>query len=604
MIRSDGAGMIVLKRLDDALADGDRIHAVIRGSAVNHDGRSNGIASPNGRAQVALLREAYAHTGVSPGRVQYIEAHGTGTTVGDAIEIQALTEVLGEDRPSDRPVVFGSVKSNIGHTESAAGVAGVIKTALAMSHRTIPPNLHIKTLNPALGAAPFPIEVRQSPGAFPVADEPVLAGVSGFSFGGTNAHVVMEEAPPRSAPTKPVDRVHLMPLSAASPDALAALARRMADRLANPSAPLEDIAFTAALRRSHLPHRLTVAGRTHQELRERLLAAIGAAEEGNGGLSAEISADIEAAIEATSIGKALDPADVRIAFVFSGQGSEWIGMGRDLLQAEPAFRAAIEGLEPHFLTHTGWSILAAVADPQDRPERHAIDVVQPMVFAIQTGLAALWRAWGIVPDEVLGQSMGEVAAAHASGALDAEAAVRVIVARSRLLKLRSGAGGTAVVGLGEAQTRQALAAHNGRLDIAGMTSFDSTVIAGEHDALTALMGTLEGEGVFCRLLETIEVPAHSPAMDALVPTLVADLDGLCARAAAIPFISTVSATEHPGESLTANYWGANLRKPFRVAEAVAALAAKGTTVFVEVSPHPVVTGALRQCLAGAGEGAV
>lgn len=598
MIRSDGAGMIVLKLLEQAIADGDRIHAVIRGSAVNHDGRSNGIASPNGRAQVALLEEAYERTGISPGMVQYIEAHGTGTTVGDAIEIQALTEVLGRDRPAGRPVVFGSVKSNIGHTESAAGVAGVIKTALAMSRGTIPPNLHIRKLNPALAAAPFPIEVRQEPGAFPVPGEPVIAGLSGFSFGGTNAHVVMEQAPAPAAAAEhsPGDdgRVHVLPLSAASPEALTALARQTADLLAGEAAPrLEDIAYTACLRRSHLDHRLAVAGRTHAELRARLLAAIGEGDPGD-----------DADVEATTAGKALDPADIRVAFVFSGQGSEWIGMGRDLSDGEPAFRAALEALEPHFRRHAGWSLLEAVADPQDRPERHAIDHVQPMIFAIQTALAALWRSWGIEPAEVLGQSMGEVAAAHASGALDADAAVRVIVARSRLLKTRSGAGGTAVVGLGEDETRAALAGFAGRLDIAGMTSFGSTVIAGDAAALAELFETLERDGVFCRLLETIEVPAHSPAMDELVPKLVAELAGLAPGPAEIPFISTVTAAEVAGDSLDAGYWGANLRKPFRVAEAVSALAAKGTSVFVEISPHPVVAGALRQCLDGPGVNAV
>ncbi|UOM34326.1 type I polyketide synthase [Acuticoccus sp. I52.16.1] len=588
MVRSEGAGVIVLKLLDRAIADGDRIHAVIRGSTVNHDGRSNGIASPNGRAQVALLREAYANAGIAPGMVQYIEAHGTGTTVGDAIEIQALSEVLGEGRPAGRPVVYGSVKSNIGHTESAAGVAGVIKTALAMSRRTIPPNLHIETLNPAIAAAPFPVEVHRAPGAFPVADEPVIAGVSGFSFGGTNAHVVLEEAPAhgvRAVPARPEapDRVHLVPLSAASPEALADMARRLAARLSTEDAPpLADVAYTAALRRSHLDHRLVVAGRVAGEMRSRLLAAVGAGED-------------ESAAEATALGRAMAAEEVRIAFVFSGQGSEWVGMGADLMAREPAFRAALEGLEPHFLRYAGWSLLEALADTEDRPRRHAIDVVQPLIFAVQTALVALWRAWGVEPAEVVGQSMGEVAAAHACGALCAEDAVRVVTTRSRLLKTRSGAGATAVVGLGEAAARAALAPYEGRLDVAGMTSFNSTVIAGETPALEALFRELEGEGTFCRLLETIEVPAHSPVMDDLVPQLEAELRGIVPHRARVPFVSTVTAAPHPGEALGPAYWGGNLRKPFRVAEAVAGLAARGTTVFVEVSPHPVVSGALRQC---------
>ncbi len=589
MVRSEGAGMVVLKPLDQALADGDRVHAVIRGGATNHDGRSNGIASPNGAAQEALLRDAYAQSGIEPGLVQYIEAHGTGTTVGDRIEIQALTRMLGTGRPAGRPVAIGSVKSNIGHTESAAGVAGVIKTALALEHRVLPPNLHIQTLNPALAEAPIAITVPQALSPFPMPDERLTAGVSGFSFGGSNVHLVLEEAerPPVRAVSAERPELCLLPLSAASPAALREQARRYAGLLVAPDRPrLADICYTAAERRSHLEHRLAVAGRDAAELAGRLLAfADGTGEQDTGR-------------EALIADQALRRGEVNLAFFFSGQGSEWLGMGRDLIAAEPCVADAIARMEPLFLRHAGWSLAAALDDATTWPRD--IDVIQPTVFALQVALAALWQSLGVRPNAIVGQSMGEVAAAHVAGALDLETAIRVIVARSRLMREAMRQGATAVIGLPADDMRARLDRYGGRLDIAGTTSFTATLVAGETDALRNLLGALEDEGVFGRLLDTVEVAAHSPAMDPLCPRLAAAVADIVPRPAAVPLWSTVTAGPIAGTELDAGYWARNLRQPFRAAETVARMGAEGCSLFLEVSPHPVVVGALRQCLEHAG----
>lgn len=581
MARSEGAGMVVLKLLSQAQADGDRIYAVIRATAVNHDGRSNGIAAPNGQAQEALLREAYDKAGVAPHLVQYVEAHGTGTIVGDRIELQALSTVLGTGRAADRACVVGSVKSNIGHTESAAGIAGVIKTALALTHRVVPGNLHFETPHPALAEAAFPLEVRTKAGPFPYPDAPPIAGVSAFSFGGANVHVVLE-APPVAAPAMAASKgVCLLPLSARSPEALRELARAFVTYLRADDAPeLADICATAALRRTHHVHRLAIAGSSRAEMADELEAYLSGAE----------------AHQVVS-GRCRDgEPDAPLAFVFSGQGSQWLGMGRDLYASAPVFRDVIDRCETLFQAEAGWSLIEELNAAPEVSRLDEINVVQPAIFAVQAGLFALWRAWGVTPDAVIGQSMGEVAAASAAGILSLEDAARVILTRSRLMRTTQGLGASAVVGLPVDQVQAGLAATADRVSVAGTTSFTSTLIAGETQAVRAHVEELAAAGVFCRLLENVDVPAHSPAMDPLRPRLEAELAGLAPQPAAIRFLSTVTLRDEPGPNLGAAYWSRNLREPFRVADAVAQLAREGTALFLEVSPHPVLTGALRQTL--------
>jgi len=593
MVRSEGAGMIVLKPLSQALADRDRIYAVLRGSVTNHDGRSNGIAAPNGRAQEALLREAYEKTGVSPGLVQYVEAHGTGTILGDQIEIQALSSVLATNRTAGRPCVIGSVKSNIGHTESAAGVAGVIKTALALKHRVLPGNLHVREPHPALAEADFPLRVQRSTGPFPLPNEKIIAGVSSFSFGGANVHVVLEEPPQpedRKAPDKAAAvqnsrDLFVLPLSAASESALRALAVSYKALLSNPTGPdLRDICYTAGLRRTHHERRIAVIGRTRDELAAALQAYV---------------THEESPALITEQGIA-DDKPAKLAFVFSGQGSHWQGMGRDLYRSENAFRDAIDRCEPIFVEEAGWSLIGELLAEPHAAHLDAIDVVQPLIFAVQVGLAEVLRSWKIAPAVVCGQSMGEVAAAYFSGALDLADAVKVIVARSRLLLSKRGVGATAVVGLPAEQVEAALTGRDAGFGVAGATSFTSCIVSGEAGSVKAFLKDLQRQDVFCRLLENVDVPAHSPAMDSLKPLLVQELADLRPREAAIPFISTVTVAAEHGAGLDASYWARNLREPFRVSETLAQIARDGANIFLEISPHPVVTGAVRQCLSHIG----
>ncbi|MFG1278853.1 type I polyketide synthase [Xanthobacter autotrophicus] len=591
MARSEGAGMVVLKLLSQAEADGDRIYALIRASAVNHDGRSNGIAAPNGQAQERLLREAYGKAGIAPGRVQYVEAHGTGTIVGDRIELQALAKVLGTDRAPGHGCAVGSVKSNIGHTESAAGIAGIMKTALALKHRLLPGNLHFETPHPALSEAPFALEVRTAAGPFPAPGEPIVAGVSAFSFGGANVHVILEEAPAAIAPAavaSPAVSVpaedapaYVLPLSAKSPDALAALARSYVAFLRAPDAPgLTDICATAALRRTPHAFRLAVAGTSREEMAARLEAH----------LAGEDARHV--ATGAVPDGEAGMP----LAFIFSGQGSHWLGMGRDLYATAPAFRAVIDRLDELVRAEAGWSLIDELNAAPEDSRLDDIDVVQPVLFAMQAGLVALWRELGVVPNVVLGQSMGEIPAAFAAGILSLEDAARVILARSRLLRTKRGVGATAVVGLPAAEVEAALAPQADRLAVAGVTSFASTLIAGEAEALRAYLAELEAAGIFGRLLENVDVPAHSPAMDSLRPALESALATIAPRPAQLRFLSTVTLEDEPGPNLDAAYWSRNLRDPFRVADAVAKLSRERAHLFLEISPHPVLVGALRQIL--------
>ena len=369
-VRSEGAGVVVLKHLSKALADGDPIHAVIRGSAVNQDGRSNGLMAPNPLAQEAVLREAYRQAEISPGRIQYVEAHGTGTFLGDPIEAKALGAVLAVERPPGRKCALGSVKSNLGHLEAAAGIAGLIKVALALRHREIPPSLHFEKPNPHIPFDELPLRVQTALGPWSTELGPALAGVSSFGFGGTNAHVVLEEAPPAIAGMAHAERAmdaHLLPLSARSPEALAALARAYQDFLADPeSASLPDVCYTASLRLGHHDHRLAVTGNSPAQLMDSLAAF--SRDEARPGLSS---------------GRGLSARRRKLVFVFPGQGSQWFGMGRSLLRQEAVFREVIERCDQAMRPYADWSLLAELtATDAARSRLSEVDVVQPALFAI------------------------------------------------------------------------------------------------------------------------------------------------------------------------------------------------------------------------------
>lgn len=606
MVRSEGVGLVLLKPLSDAQADGDPIYAVIRGSAVNQDGSTNGIAAPNQWSQEAVLREAYRVANVSPGEVQYIEAHGTGTLLGDPIEAKALGSVLNNE-PRTTACVIGSVKSNIGHTEAAAGVAGLIKVALSLKQQQIPPSLHFKQPNPYIPFDELALRVPQTLEAWPKPTG-ALAGVSAFGFGGTNAHVVLQEAPPnrdggscsvegengaqnqRDATVALTKRPHalaqLLPLSAHTPEALRALVEAYKEYLdggtADDSIPsLSGVCYMASVRRTHHNHRLAIVFRSHKELSDRLEAFL--QDEARAGMSS---------------GQLIPSNRPKVVFVFSGNRPKLWAVGRELEQ-EPVFRATLEQCEKLFEQYVNWSLqeeLTAAA----RLNSSEIEISQCAMFAIQVALAALWRSWGIEPDAVVGHSFGEVAAAHVAGALSLSDAIRVIFHRSHLLQQEAqqavGKGAMASVEMPLEEAKQALVGYEDRLSIAVNNSPTSVVLSGDAEALANVVESLRQREIFCRVFDTLGA-GHSPQVTPLQSKLVQALKGIQPQAASIPIFSTVTGLALHGREFDAAYWGRNIRESVLFADALNQLAADGYNTFLELSPYPpILSPAISQCL--------
>ncbi|MEM9490346.1 MAG: type I polyketide synthase, partial [Myxococcota bacterium] len=581
IVRSDGCGVVVLKRLDDALAADDPIWGIIRGSAINQDGPSSGITVPNKQSQVQLIRDALDNAGIGAEQVGYVEAHGTGTPLGDPIEVSALSAALCQNRPGDRALRIGSVKANIGHAEAAAGVAGLIKATLALHHGEIPPHLHLETRTPHVPWADLPIDIPTMPSPWP--DGERVAGVSSFGASGTNAHVVVSAAPSGGSRGSSTSALHepaevLLPLSARSEPALQQLALDYRDVLHDSSAPLRDVAFSASMRRSHHEYRLAVVGRSHREIAGRL------SEFADGGEPAGVVA-----------GRRLGRGRPKIGFIFPGQGSQWFGMGRELLAAEPAFREAMQTCSDAIARETGWSVIDQLQAAEDESRLDTIDVIQPTLFAIEVSLAALWRSWGITPDAVIGHSMGELAAAHVAGALELHDAVAIICRRSRLLRTMSGKGVMALVELDVDQAQECLRGYEERVSIAVSNSARSTVPSGEPTAMSEILATLEQRNVFCRRIK-VDVASHSPQMDPLRDELLRALQTLKPQTGEIPIYSTVDGRVTSGADFDAHYWTRNLREPVQFARMIQAMIDAGYTGFVEISPHPILLSAVHEML--------
>lgn len=582
-VRGEGAGVVVLKPLSKALADGDRIYATIRGGAINQDGRTNGLMAPNPHAQEAVLRAAYAHAGVAPHLASYVEAHGTGTLLGDPIEVKALGAVLGADRDRSQPLLIGSVKSNIGHLEAAAGIAGLIKTALVLHHRYIPASLHYRQANPHIPFGTLPLRVADSALPWPGRDAPALAGVSSFGFGGTNAHLVLQEppAPDRDGPA-PAPRPHLLTLSARGEQSLRDLASRYLDHLGPEADPVRvgEVCRAAALRRTHHERRLVCIGDSAEQLREQLAAFADAGQRpvpyrpgGQVGFSPDV------------------------AFVFSGQGPRWWPLSSELIATEPVFRTVLERCEAWLSRQVDWSLLDQLgADPATTLLGDPM-VGQPALCSVQVALAALWRSWGVEPTVVVGHSAGEIAAACVAGALELEDALRVALRRGQAIRKAVGLGRMAVVGLPFDQAKQALAGLDAEaVWVSASNGPTSTVLSGETGALEHVAGTLRAQGVFCRLLETVPFASHCPQMDPLLDGFRGALAGLTPRPTSLPMLSTVTARLIEGTSLDAGYWAANLREPVLFDQAVTALVDAGQHTFVEISAHPMLGTAIDERL--------
>jgi microcystin synthetase protein McyG len=584
-VRSEGVGVVLLKRLSQALVEGDPIYAVIRGSAVNNDGQSSGVlVAPGIATQEIMLRQAYRNAGVDPKAVQYVEAHGTGTSIGDPVEVAALGVVLGENRHREMACLMGSVKTNIGHTEAASGIAGLIKVALCLKRREIPPSLHLKTPNPKIPWQKLSMRVQREHGLWPAREGSAFAAVNSFGITGTNAHVVLQEAPisPNAGARTQKDsrRSHLLPLSAHNGEALRDLTDAyrilLSDNDQKEYSSLNDICFTASVKRTHHRCRLAVAGHSYEELVDRLEAVLRRDD------------------SQSTFSCAVREGPQRLAFVFSGQGPQWFAMGRELLRQEPVFREAIEQCDVLLGKLAGWSLMEEFHRNEANSRFGETQFAQPAIFALQVGLAALWRSWGIIPDAVVGHSVGEVAAAHVAGALTLQDAVAVIYHRGRLMQQGTGKGKMVSVELSAAEARNVLLRYTDHLAVAAINSPITTVLSGESDALNEVIQCLEARNVASHILP-VNYAFHSPQMEPYRIDLVQALKGLKARATSIPMISTVKGEFVQDGSLNPSYWGRNVREPVRFADAIGVLLADGVTTFVEISPHPVLAAAIAQC---------
>ncbi|WP_329406015.1 SDR family NAD(P)-dependent oxidoreductase [Streptomyces sp. NBC_00704] len=574
-VRAEGGGLVLLKRLSDARADGDRIHGVIVATGVNNDGRTPGLALPSSAAQQALLTRLYEGAGLVADDVAYLEAHGTGTQVGDPLECEAIGRALGVGR-SRGPLPVGSVKSNIGHMEAASGMAGLLKALLVLKHRQIPATLHAEELNQKIDFEQLglrPVTRTEPLGAVGLA----LAGVNSFGFGGANAHAVLAGADLVGLARTPTD-AHLggplpVVVSARTAAALKDAAEALGQHLQFTAAEgFYDLAYTSAVRRRRHEHRAGVVAQTPQEAAEALLR-LAAGED-----------DSPAAVT-------MGGQHGGTAFVFSGNGSQWAGMGADLLEREPVFAAAVRAVDAELYPQLGWSVVEEMAAGCPRLAR--TEVAQPLLFAVQLGVVRLLAEHGVQPDTVVGHSVGEIAAAHVSGSLSLAQACQVVAVRSKAQGATAGNGRMAAVGLSREEAVKELASHHGRLEVAGVNSDRDVTIAGRPDALAELGRQLEAREVFFRELD-LDYAFHSSAMDGIRGEVTDALASLRPAQHRTRFASTVTGGLLDGTHLDAAYWWRNVRMPVLFADAVRALTEAGCTRFVEIGPHAVLAAYLRR----------
>jgi amino acid adenylation domain-containing protein/non-ribosomal peptide synthase protein (TIGR01720 family) len=605
-VRSEGAGMVVLKPLSRALADKDRIYALIRATGVNQDGRTPGMTVPSQESQAALLRDTCRLARITPGAIQYVEAHGTGTLVGDPIEARALGAELSIGRPRGGSCIIGSVKSNIGHLESASGIAGLIKVALALKQRQIPANLHFDQPNPEIPFEALRLRVPRTLEPWPPSDGPALAGINSFGFGGTNAHAILQGVPLEDdkvtgwqgdkvteegspllssvtlSPCHPVtlSPCHLLPLSARSAEALPLLARSYVKFLQTEGEriSLADICFNAGVRRSHHSHRLAFVAQSRAELLEQL-AAVGAGETHPRVVSGHVE-------KGQSHG---------LAFVCSGQGPQWWAMGRQLLTQEPVFRAVIEECDELVRNLGGWSLWKELTADESASRLQETRIAQPAIFAIQAALAKLWQSWGVVPDAVVGHSVGEVAAGYLAGVFTLEEAVRVIFHRGRCMDFAPGSGKMLAVGLGLEDAQRLIELYGDQVSIAAVNSPTSLTLSGDAGILDAVAARLQKQDVFCRFLQ-VQYAFHSAQMDPVREPLLHALADLQPQPAQLPLFSTVTGQRVAGPEWDAEYWWRNVRQGVRFTDAVDRLLETNHFTFVELSAHPVLASAVAECL--------
>ncbi|MDX3136697.1 beta-ketoacyl synthase N-terminal-like domain-containing protein, partial [Streptomyces europaeiscabiei] len=584
-VRGEGGGIVVLKLLSRALADGDDVYAVIRGGALNNDGTGAALTTPDADAQAAVLRAACSRAGVDPGDIGYVELHGTGTRVGDPVEATALGAVLGTAEGRRAPLAVGSVKTNIGHLEGAAGIAGLLKTVLCLAHGRLVPSLNHHEPNPAIDLDRLGLRVQRETGVWTPATPGtrLLAGVSSFGMGGTNAHLVLEQAPPtetakttknvkttksakaaKAAQQPPRTTPVTIPwlLSARTPDALRAQADRLASHVRDTGADPVDTAWSLFSTRTPLTHRALAVGADTDGLLDAVATAVPAG---------PVEGDVQ-----------------RPVFVFPGQGSQWAGMAAGLLTDSPAFATRLAECANALAPHVDWDLEAVLRGDADAPSLDRSDVVQPALWAVMVSLAAVWRAHGVHPAAVVGHSQGEIAAACVAGALSLEDAARVVALRSRILVPLEGRSGMVSLGLSAEAARSFTAQWGDRVTVAALNGPSSTVVSADIDTVDDILATAAGHDVRAARVG-IDYASHSPHVEPVREEMLELLAAVTPRRPEVPFFSTVTGDWLDGAATDAGYWYDNLRNPVLLEPAVRALTLAGHGAFVEVSPHPVLT---------------
>ncbi|MFI0942959.1 beta-ketoacyl synthase N-terminal-like domain-containing protein [Streptomyces sp. NPDC021020] len=586
---SEGSGLLVLERLSDARRNGHEVLALLRGSAVNQDGASNGLTAPNGLAQEDVIRRALESAGLSGADVDMVEAHGTGTRLGDPIEAEALIATYGADRPERRPLWLGSIKSNIGHTHASAGVAGTINTVMALRDGALAPTLHLDEPTDHVDWSGGTVRLLTGPREWPDTGRPRRAAVSAFGVSGTNAHIVLEQAP--DAAPEPdggaEPAVVPWPVSGRTEAALRAQAARLREFLAEDGAAggAADVGWSLATRRTAFEHRAVVVGGD----RAALLAGLDALAAG---------APDPAVVRGTAGGTGPGPV-----LVFPGQGSQWLGMGVELLASSPVFAARVAECEQALSPYVDWSLTGVLRGEGDAADLSRVDVVQPVLWAVMVSLAAVWAEYGVVPATVVGHSQGEIAAACVAGALTLQDGARVVALRARALRSLAGQGAMAALGCGAPEAAKLAAEHAPQVAVAAENGPSSTVVSGPPGQVADLVAAAAAAGLRARAID-VDYASHGPQVDGIAEELAGALAGVTGAACDVAFYSTVTASRTDGSRLDAGYWFTNLRQPVRLADTVQALLADGYRVFVEASPHPVLLPGLQECFEAAGVPAV
>lgn len=576
-VRSEGGGVILLKRLSDAIADGDHILALVRGSAVNQDGRSNGLTAPNGPSQEDVIRAALTSGRITPQQVSYVEAHGTGTSLGDPIEVQALAAVLGENRAD--PLMIGSVKTNLGHLESAAGIAGLIKTVLMLQHEQIPPHLHLQNPNPHIPWSELPITIPTQLTPW-TNDGETFAGISSFGFSGTNSHIILSTAPQPVATTTELERpLHVFTLSARSEAALQQLAERYVEHLSKQDVHLADLAFTASAGRSHFNHRMAIVSDSTESLKQKV-------------------SDFANRNPGASIyGKVQGTRMPRVAFLFTGQGAQYSGMARQLYETQPTFRATLDKCDQLLRPYLDRPLLS-VLFPENDSDGELINqtaYTQPALFAVEYALAQLWQSWGVQPSLVMGHSVGEYVAACIAGVFSLEDGLKLIAERARLMGSLPAGGAMAAVFADEADVAKAVESHKDKLSIAAINGPSNIVISGDEQVLSSVLGSLENQGIKSKRL-TVSHAFHSPLMDSILDEFEKVADSLTYSEPQIGLLSNVTGKLAGMNQITnAKYWREHVRQPVRFAESIFEMS-KNCDVFIEVGPNPTLLSMGQRCL--------